>query len=389
MNMRINLLLKSVLSVLVLSVLVGGMTAIAGQRLDVNTDGFAARESTALTASPKLEVINSARYSLGETPNIKIAITNTSRSAQTVKEAEYEKFSLQMTGLFDGDSGLRSQTGVYDGRWDFPKEPTRFPLPGEMHEWLALKMREPRFVKLAPGESTTVELNLSKTFGSYLGVSKYKLEVKSERGQKIVKEFEVDFDDEKSAPLLAGLLKSEDDGERNWALINLVHRKRPALVGLLEEMAKAGNEKQRNFASEMLINVKAGWFDYLKLRVEIKDRYAPGEPQIIAVSIVNGSSVVHVVKAAEDHKFSLALMEVFGDGTKQEKGTCVYDRSESSKPPKFVKLAEFESTTLSLNLSECVGLRLGVGRYELVVKGVDAQESFKDQVVIKKFEVYQ
>jgi hypothetical protein len=219
-------------------------------------------------------------------------------------------------------------------------------------------------------------------------VGKYKLTVKSERGQKIVKELEVYFDDEKSVPLLAGMLKSEDDGERNWALINLVHFKRPALVALLEEMVKAGNEKQRDFASGMLTNVKAGWFDYLKLRVAIKDRHVLGEPQTIAVSIVNGSSVVQVVKAAEDNKFSLALMEVFGNGTKQERKTCVYDRGQSSQPPKFIKLAEFESTTLSLNLSKCLGLRLGVGKYELVVKAIDAQENFKDQVVVKTFEVY-
>jgi hypothetical protein len=385
--MSTNLLLKPALECLLLAIFISATSASPGQSVAVNAPGLAARDRTAFTTSSKLAVLNKARYVVGETPNIAIAKTNNSRSPQMVKEAEYENFSLEMTGLFDSDSELKRKTGVYYGRWDLPKESTRSPLPGESHLWLALKMREPTFVKLAPGESTTVELNLAKTFGSYLGVGKYKLTVKSKAGQRIVKEFEVFFDDEKSVPLLAGMLKSDDVGERNWARVNLVQFQRPKLVALLEEMVKAGNEKQREFASESITNLKAGWFDYLQLRVGIKDRYSRGEPQIVAISIMNGSRIVQLVKAAEDQKFSLALIEVFGDGTRQEKKTCVYHRSQNN-PPKTINLAELESTSLTLNLSECLALHLDAGEYELVVKGVDAQESFKVQIVVKKFAVY-
>jgi hypothetical protein len=394
--MKINRCLS--LSLLFFCLLVDASEVVhAQQKEQKDSSSVTAGKNTCTNAErKKLSVKCKDRYFFGEAPAIKIVITNTSRSPQTLKEAEYEKFSLEMTGLFNDE--LQKKTGAYDGRWDIPKEPTKPALPGKVHVFEALSKREPKFVTLAPGESTTLELNLSKTFGAYLGMGKYQLAVKSEDGQKIVKEFEVYFDDEKSVPLLAGMLKSDDDGERNWSVIKLAEFKRPKLIAVLEELVTAGNEKQREFASERLTQIKAGWFDHLKLRVEAKDRYFLGETPILAISIVSNSSTIQTVKQAQYQKFSLELVGVFVPDGKQETKTCVFDGSQdtskrSLKPqaqgnPQLVELSESQSTTLSLNLSECFHSPFGVGKYELTVKSDDPQQVFKDQKVVKKFEVY-
>jgi hypothetical protein len=177
-----------------------------------------------------------------------------------VKEAEHQKFSLEMTGIFQNNSGQYKKSFVYDGSWEIPKEPTRFPAEGESHIWQSARKREPKFTKLPPGESTNLELDLAKLLKSYFGVSKYKMTVKSEDGQKVVKEFEVYFDEEKSVAVLSEYLKSDNESERLWAVSNLAQFSRTKLITLLEGLAKSGNEKQRDFASGILARLKAGHF---------------------------------------------------------------------------------------------------------------------------------
>lgn len=244
MNTNIGRYLKPALGALLLFVLISGVATVGRSNLHM---------------SGRLAVENKARYFLGETPTVTIAITNTKRSPQTLKEAEYQKFSLEMTGIFENDTEQQKKTIVYDGSWDIPKAP-KPPGPGETHVFEALGKREPKFVKLALGESTTLVLDLSKTFGSYLGVGKYKMIVKSEDGQKAVKEFEVYFDDEKSVAVLAKMLESDDESERNWAVFHLAKFNRTRFVALLEALAKSGNEKQRDFALGILARIKAGHF---------------------------------------------------------------------------------------------------------------------------------
>jgi hypothetical protein len=258
MNRKIKRYSKPILAALFVLTLVSAIAAFTRQNL-MNNQRFKAKDNATFTASLKLEVENKGRYFFGETPIIKIVVTNKSRSSQTAKEAEYQKFSLEMTGIFENTSAQQKLTRVYDGSWDIPK-PTRPPLPGETHEWLAMKKREPKFVKLGPGESTTLELDLSKTFGAYLGVGKYKLIAKSEEGQKVVKEFEVYFDDEKSVAFLAGYLKADNEEDRIWAAYRLAEFNREKLIVLLEELVKSGNENQRDFASGILGRIKAGHF---------------------------------------------------------------------------------------------------------------------------------
>jgi hypothetical protein len=356
----------------------------------------AAQQGTAAGArgaQAKLEIEAKTRYFLGETPAVRISLTNAGRAPQSVKEAEYRKFSLEMTGRFENADAGETKHAAYNGSWDIPKE-TPKPLPGMPQEWPELKKREPKFVTLAPGEATTLELNLSETFRSYLGVSKYHLVVKTEDGQQVVKDFEVYFDEGQSFPLLSKMLASEDTAEHNWALYNLVTFGRPRLVTLLEGWAKSGDEKQRDLAREVLIKLAAGRFDPVKLRVENKERYFQGEAPVVAVSIYNGSSTVLTMKEAASQKFSFELTRVAD--SKRETKTCVYDGGrEVAKPsagrdkrkPAVVKLGETDSTTLTLNLSECLRARLDAGSYELAVTAPD-EPAVGGQKVVKRFEVY-
>ena len=57
-----------------------------------------------------------ARYFLGETPTVTISITNSSRSPQTVKVAEYQKFSFEMTGIFEDASQQETKTVIRSTR---------------------------------------------------------------------------------------------------------------------------------------------------------------------------------------------------------------------------------------------------------------------------------
>ena len=331
------------------------------------------------------------RYFLGETPTITISITNTGRSFQTVKEASHHKFAFHGTGTFANDSEQQRKDAVYDGSWDFPKEPVKAPAPGEAREWLVPRKREPRFVTLSPGQSTELELDLATVFRSHLGVGRYQLTVKREDGQKVVREFEVYFDAVKSVAILGQSLTSNTDDERLWSVANLVKFGRPQLVALLEEMVGSGNESQRKFAAHTLAQIRAGTFDRLKLKVANKDRYFEGEKPIVAISIVNNSSTVQTVTKAEYQDFALQLTQVSGGGSKEAK-TCTSDGGAKVPPTtpakaRVVQLGEFEATTLSLDLTECLRSKLGAGKYQLSVKSANPTEVFKDQTVVKNFEV--
>jgi hypothetical protein len=345
----------------------------------------------------KVSVKAKERYSLGEAPTVTISVTNTDRSPRSLKEAEHRKFFFEVTGTFENDARQEKKALVYDGSWDIPKASARPPQPNETQVWESPRKREPKYVTLLPGESTDLTLNLSDTFRSYLGVGKYLMAVKSEDGQRVVKDFEVYFDDEKSAPVLAKMLASDDTAERDWALYNLVHYSRPRLTALLEELARSGNEKQRDFAGGVLAQLSAGHFDPVKLRVENKERYFLGEAPVVAVSILNGGSAVQTLKGAEYQKFSFELVKAPDADSKPETKTCVYggERDAAKQPagrapqkPELVKLSELEATTVSVNLFECFRSRLDVGKYELTVKAADEQQVLKGQRVVKRFEVY-
>ena len=339
-----------------------------------------------------LDVRCKSKYFLGETPTITIAITNSGRTPQTVRETSHQKFSFQATGIFEHDSGQQRKDAVYDGTWDLPTQSVKEPAPGEMREWLVPRKREPKLVQLSPGQSTELELNLATVFRSHLGVGKYQITVNPEDGQKVVKAFEVYFDAEKSGAIFAQYLKSNNDAERFWSVATFIKFDKPRLVALLEEVVSAGNESQREFAARALAQIRAGAFDRLKLRVGIKDRYSQGEKVVLAISIVNNSSTVQTVTKAEYHDIALQLTQVSGGDSKQAQ-TCTYDGGMKVSPEtrattRGVQLGELDATTLSLDLTDCLRSKLGVGEYQLSVTSANPTEALKDQTVIKTFAVY-
>src|SRR6476620_6442615 len=119
--------LKLFLSLLFFGQLVGVLSVIQAQQKDQKENmGPAANKSACSNSEQaRFSIRCKDRYFLGESPVITISITNTDRAAQTVKEAEYQRFSFEMTGIFQNASGDYKKSFVYDGSWDIPKEPTR------------------------------------------------------------------------------------------------------------------------------------------------------------------------------------------------------------------------------------------------------------------------
>lgn len=409
--MKVTCCLKLSLGLLFVCLLGDALATAEAQQKEQRETRIVRQKNACTNQKPtKFSVKCKDRYFLGEAPTIAISITNTSRSPRTVKQAEYQKFSLELTGIFQNETGQQKKTLVYDGSWDLPKEPTRFPKPGEMHEWLAMGKREPKFVTLGPGESTNLTLDLSKTFGSSLAVDKYKLTVKSEDGQKVVKEFEVYFDDEKSFAYYAGHLKSDEELERTSAMYRLMEFSKTKAISMFKEYAKSDDEKQRVLGNWVLRKLKAGEFDALQIGVNIGDlneRLVLGQTPFVGIHIKNKGVVAKVVEAAECQQFSIELIGVFGNDSKQETKTCPCDGGgetpkqldsfssragksvgPTQQKPKLVKLGEYESTMIVLDLSKCSRHNFETGKYQLTVKSVDRQGILKEQEIVKNFEVY-
>ena len=92
-----------------------------------------------------------------------------------------------------------------------------------------------------------------------MGVGEYKLTIQGDDGKKVVREFEVYFDNEKTVPILGKMLANDNDiTERNRAIADLSRFNRPKFVSLLEDLARTGNDRQRQFATNMLEEIKAG-----------------------------------------------------------------------------------------------------------------------------------
>jgi len=187
------------------------------------------------------------RYFLGETPTITLSITNTGPARIRVDELDLQNFTLAVYGVFEHDKELAKTI----------EQPIREPKPDQLVVLRVPGQRGPKYISLASEESTDLPMDLAQTFAAKLDSGKYRLTVKFEAGPEIVKEFEVYFDDEKSVPVLAKMLESDDDSARNWAVLSLARCNRPKLVELLEALVKSGNEKQREFASAMLAQIKS------------------------------------------------------------------------------------------------------------------------------------
>jgi hypothetical protein len=75
-------------------------------------------------ARKEFSILIKDRYFLGENPAVAIVITNTSHSPKTVKEADHQKFKLELSGHFpDHDSNKKEL--AYDGSIYYPPLPCR------------------------------------------------------------------------------------------------------------------------------------------------------------------------------------------------------------------------------------------------------------------------
>ena len=209
-------------------------------------------------------------YLLGENTNHNHLDDEYRPQRSNRQRSESSKVRLSRHGNIRERLRTTEEAGVYDGTWDFPKEPVKAAAPGEVREWLLPRKREPRFVQLSPGQSTELELDLAA-----VPIASRRRRIPhddhsrrwTESGQGIRSVFR--RREERRHPWAA--LKSKDDAERLWSVANLVKFDRPQLVALLEEMVRSGNESQREFAAHTLAQIRAGTFDRLKLRVDNKD----------------------------------------------------------------------------------------------------------------------
>ena len=323
------------------------------------------------------------RYFLGENPAVAIVITNTGRSPKTVKEAEHQKFKLELFGDFS-DSVSNKREVDYDGSVYYP--PAR--QIGGILEWYMPIRRDPMYVTLQPGESTAVHFDLQSRFDKRLEPGKYRLGVKSDRGRKVVKDFEIYFDNEKSVPILVKALEiGYDHGDRSWAISFLAEFNRPKLISVLEELIKSGDEGQRKNSALTLWEIREGNIDSLQLRVKGNERYSPNESPSITISIQSNLETPQTVVEPQQQRFSLELRQTSPNESKEETRTCTYAPKDPLQKTKLATLPSYDDlTSFTLNLQECFGERLEAGNYELSVKGLD-QKELKYQIAVQKFQI--
>ncbi len=327
------------------------------------------------------------RYYLGEAVTITLANNNTGRTLRTVKEFEHQKFSLELTGLSSTGGDVTRKKINYEGSIFIP--PSRD--EGGLVSWHAPVVRPPKYVTLRPGESTTLILDLSGSSGAApLQLDRYQLAFKSQDGHKVVKEFEVYFDNEKTVPLMVKVLQTEGLTERNTAIHYLSRFNRPALRRTVEELVATGDEKQRAYASSLLADIKGGRFDPLGLVLITQARYSQGANPSITISIRNRSDSAEPVQEAQEQDFFLELRKVASPGKPgayyEDIKTCVYTPREPQQNAKLITLGPGESSSVNVNLQECFGGRLETGHYKLIVKR-NPEEQRDWKIEERRFEI--
>jgi hypothetical protein len=304
-----------------------------------------------------------------------------------VKEFEHQKFSLELTGLSSSGGDVTRKKINYEGSIFIP--PSRD--EGGLVSWHAPVVRPPKYVTLRPGESTTLILDLSGSSGAApLQLDRYQLAFKSQDGHKVVKEFQVYFDNEKTVPLMVKVLQTEGLTERNTAIHYLSRFNRPALRRTVEELVATGDEKQRVYASSLLADIKGGRFDPLGLVLITQARYSQGANPSITISIRNRSDSAEPVQEAQEQDFFLELRKVASPGKPgayyEDIKTCVYTPREPQQNAKLITLGPGESSSVNVNLQECFGGRLETGHYKLIVKR-NPEEQRDWKIEERRFEI--
>lgn len=345
--------------------------------------GAGVSEVNAQQKRKEFTVLLKDRYFLGENPAVAILITNTGRSPKTVKDAAHQKFTLELKGWFP-DSESDTKKLEYDGKIYYPPART---IAGST-AWFMPTIRPAKYVTLQPGESTSVHFDLQWRFDQTLDVGKYRLTVKSEKGQKVVKDLEIYFDNERTMPILEMAMQIDYDiGYRTRAIGYLWQYRRPRFIELLNELAKSSNERQRQFAAAEIFGLRNGSPNHLQLRVRTKERYLINESPIVEIALKSNIGRPQTVKEAQQLTYSLELRRTLPNDPQPETRTCVHASNESLQNPKLVTLKNYhDSTSFTLDLQQCFGARLPAGDYELSVKG-RGHEDLEYQIAVQKFQI--
>jgi hypothetical protein len=327
------------------------------------------------------------RYYFGETVTITLSNNNLGRTLMTVKEFEHQKFTLELTGFSSEGSDVEKKKIDYDGSIYIP--PARS--EGGITSWFAPVVRPPKYVTLRPGESTTLTLDLAESSSAGpLPLNRYRLVFKSQDGHKIVKEFEVYFDNEKTLPLMVKVLQTQGHSEHNRAIYYLSQFNRPVLRRTAEELVATGDEKKREYARSLLADIEHGNFSPLELVLITQARYSRSANPAITISVRNRSGSAEPVQEAEQQKFFLELRKVAHPGKPDEyvedTKTCVYTPKEPPQNASPITLAPGESTSVTVNLQQCLGAPLEAGHYHLIVKR-DPDEQRDWKIAERKFDI--
>lgn len=185
---------------------------------------------------------------LGEKIPIVFLMKNVGGDKQKVKDISRSRINLKIkrtTGeqapevfekLLDGTQGNIIATKNEDGSL----------------EWVLVEKDD---IVLAKDESTKLKIkDLSDLFGTdkRFGPGDYILTAENGGGQSVERNFKIVIDQEKTIPLLALKMRSEDWGERNWAVQQLINIDRTKAITMLNEMLSSEDKSLKNWAAYYL-----------------------------------------------------------------------------------------------------------------------------------------
>lgn len=229
----------------------------SAQQINKSSNSQLNNESKQERETLKLAIKNEDQYFLGEKVVVKFVLTNQTSEKQKVKDIKWRRFNLKMEGIFANDGTVPKTVKEinFDGNV-IPIEDMNLK-PGDRIPW-ARRVERPRdFLMLAENQEMSRDFDLTKFF-EHLGQGEYVLTVKSPEGYEATAKFEVVYDKEKSAAVLAELLKSKSDAEQNWGVATLRRHDIQKLIELLTQMQALNDERLRQWATMIINDISKG-----------------------------------------------------------------------------------------------------------------------------------
>ena len=352
----------------------------------------------------RLEVTSKKRFFFGEPVSVTFSLRNTSSSPVRITELKHQLFTYEVSGIFSNDEGkIETHKSKWDGRWIIPEY--KQPANGETIEWLAPTRRPLSYITLLPGKATKVEVPLSDKYGSLNEPGRYKIKIRALRSLKASGEFEIYFDKVKSVAALTETIVTKHD-YRPAATYYLENFSRPILVGLLKKLVESDDQEQRKFAADVFFELKQGRYDSLRLILDGGRRYYIGQSPSAMISFKLNAASPQTLSGTLFKKAALELTGPFEGGLKAETRSFIYAGDKPGSKSKIlvrsknggshqqvpssqkVKILDYDDISLWLDLAECFGSKLGIGKYKLTAKAIDEQAVFREQTAVSEFEVY-